>query len=92
MIKSFAHKGLELFFKTGSSKGINANHSKKIRLVLHLLDAAEEISDVNFANSRLHQLQGKREGVWSVSISGAWRITFKFENKNAHIVDYEQYH
>ena len=92
MIKDFAHKGLELFFETGNTKGINVKHSKKIRLVLNLLDSAEHVADVNFPNSGLHQLQGKRKGVWSVSVSGAWRVTFKIEDRNVHIVDYEQYH
>ncbi|MCE3233707.1 MAG: Killer protein [Rickettsiaceae bacterium] len=92
MIKSFAHKGLEAFFEKGTTKGIDANHSKKLRLVLNLLDAAEVVEDVNFPNSRLHQLQGQRKGTWSVAVNGAWRVTFRIEDKNVYIVNYEQYH
>ena len=31
-------------------------------------------------------------GVWSVTVSGNWRITFRFEDGNAYIVDYQDYH
>lgn len=30
MIKSFAHKGLQEFFESGSKKGIQAEHSAKL--------------------------------------------------------------
>ncbi|MCP3674586.1 MAG: Killer protein, partial [Gammaproteobacteria bacterium] len=31
MIKSFKHKGLEKFYESGSTRGIQANHAKKLR-------------------------------------------------------------
>jgi proteic killer suppression protein len=40
----------------------------------------------------LHQLGGDRKGTWAVSVSGNWRMTFKFVGKDAHAVDYEDYH
>jgi len=33
-----------------------------------------------------------RKGTWAVSVSGNWRITFTFANKNAERVDYEDHH
>ncbi|SEQ46475.1 RelE-like toxin of type II toxin-antitoxin system HigB [Ectothiorhodospira magna] len=29
---------------------------------------------------------------WSVSVSGNWRLTFKFDNGDAILVDYQDYH
>ena len=40
----------------------------------------------------LHKLQGNLEGYWSVKVNGNWRLTFKFENGHAEIVDYQDYH
>ena len=41
---------------------------------------------------RLHELKGDRKGAWSVTVSGNWRVTFRFEGKDAIDVDYEDYH
>ncbi|HBN74187.1 MAG TPA: Killer protein [Sutterella sp.] len=92
MIKSFLHKGLQVFFETGSAFGIPAKHAKKIALRLQLLDEAENIQQLNLHSLRLHQLKGERSGIWSVRVTGNWRITFKFENGTAYILNYEGYH
>ncbi len=41
MIKSFRHKGLEQFFRTGSKAGIQPHHAGKLRLQLAALDNAK---------------------------------------------------
>ena len=92
MIKSFKHKGLRLFFETGSKKGIQDNQSAKLRMQLVALDTAQAIEDMDIPGYRLHQLKGNRKEVWSITVNGNWRITFKFENGNAYIVNYEDYH
>ena len=40
----------------------------------------------------LHELGGKRRGVWAVRVSGNWRVTFQFDGTDAELVDYEDYH
>ena len=40
----------------------------------------------------LHPLEGQHKGIWSIKVSGNWRITFKFEDGNAYILNYEDYH
>jgi proteic killer suppression protein len=92
MIKSFKHKGLEKFFLDGVKKGIQAQHSKKLELILDTLNAAEKIKDMNFPGSALHQLEPKKENVWAVKVSGNWRVTFQFEDGDAYVVDYLDYH
>jgi len=92
MIKSFKHKGLELFFKTGSKKGIIPEHSKKIERILDRLDASTNPIDMNLPGYKLHELSGKELGTWSVWVSGNWRITFQFKNEDAYVVDYRDYH
>ena len=92
LIKSFAHKGLERFFHDGVKKGIQPRHSAKLQAILDLLDSAEEVTDMNFPNSRLHLWEPKTAGVWSVDVQGPWRITFKFQDGDAYEVDYVQPH
>ena len=92
MIKSFKHKGLEQYFLTGSLAGIQANHEKRLRAILQQLDQAKIIQDMNLPSLRLHQLKGDRAGTWSVKVSGNWRVTFRFENGEAEVIDYEDYH
>ena len=56
------------------------------------LDAASKPSDVDLPGYRLHPLRGDLEGLWSISISGNWRITFRFEDGNVYDVDLVDYH
>jgi proteic killer suppression protein len=92
MIKSLKHKGLRNFFESGSSRGIQAAHSKKLRMQLAALDTAISIEDVDIPGYQLHPLIGNRKGIWSISVSGNWRITFELTDGNVYIVDYEDYH
>ena len=92
MILSFKHKGLKKFYETGSTADIQPNHEKRIRLILAALDTAQMIDDMDLPGFDLHPLQGDRRGIWSISVSGNWRVTFKFEEGNAQIVNYEDYH
>ena len=92
MIKSFIHKGLKNFFYKGTKKGINPNHADKLSDILDMLDAATEIKDMKFPGSNLHLLEPTQQGIYAVSISGAWRVTFKMEDGNVYIIDYLNYH
>ena len=92
MIKSFKHKGLEEFFNSGTTRGIQAAHANKLRMQLAALNTATTIEDMNIPGYRLHALQGARKGIWSVTVNGSWRVTFEFTNGDAYIVNYEDYH
>lgn len=92
MIRSFAHKGLLNFFETGSKKGIQAKHAKRLSNILSVLDRAKMVEDMNLPGFRLHPLKGNMKGLWSVTVSGNWRVTFRFENGDAYVVDYQDYH
>jgi len=92
MIKSFTHKGLELFYTTGNTKGIQANHAKKLRMQLAALDSAKIIQDLNIPGYRLHQLKGDLSNLWSITVNKNWRLTFEFLEGNIYILNYEDYH
>ncbi|APC68145.1 MULTISPECIES: type II toxin-antitoxin system RelE/ParE family toxin [Ralstonia] len=92
MIKSFAHKGLEKFFTTGSKAGIRANHADKLRRQLARLDVAAKPQDMNVPGWKLHPLSGELAEHWAVWVSGNWRLTFRFDGEDAEIVNYQDYH
>ncbi|MFC3094246.1 peptidase [Alteromonas sediminis] len=92
MIISFIHKGLEKFYSTGKTSGIQKKHKKKLRLILSNLDQAISPDDMDLPGLFLHQLKGNRKEIWSVRVSGNWRVTFRFKGQNAEIVNYEDYH
>ena len=92
MITGFSHKGLERYFKSGNVSGIQPSHAKRLRLILSNLDQAESPTDMDLPGLRLHELAGRRAGIWAVTVSGNWRITFRFTGRNTHKVSYEDYH
>lgn len=92
MIKSFRHKGLRKLFETGSTSGIQVSHAKRLRMQLAALDSAQSIDDMDIPGFRLHPLKGAMRGRWSISVNGNWRMTFEFQDGNAYVLDYEDYH
>lgn len=92
MIKSFKHKGLERLFTKGSASGVQTAHAPRIVLMLDAIDAAEQVNELNMPGFRLHRLKGDKRNLWSVTVSGNWRITFEFEEGDAYILDLEDYH
>jgi toxin HigB-1 len=92
MIKSFKHKGLEEFYKTGSKRGIQPEQANKLGRMLDRLDASIAPEDMNLPGYRLHQLVGNKKDMWSVTVNGNWRMTFYFEGQDAFLVDYQDYH
>ncbi len=91
MIKTFKNSALKKLYNGDPSK-VNSDHRERAEDIMGYLDNAEKPSDMNLAGWDLHQLKGKLKGYWSVSVSGNYRIWFRFENKNAVEVDYGDYH
>ena len=94
LIKSIRHKGLKKFFNSGGNdtRGINSEHEDKLRDQLAALDSATDIADMDLPGWRLHPLKGQDKGRHAIWVSGNWRMTFEFENGDADVVDYEDYH
>ncbi|MFZ7308032.1 type II toxin-antitoxin system RelE/ParE family toxin [Avibacterium avium] len=91
MIKSFKHKGLQQYFEKGITKGLRADHLRKIGGILDLIDRSTDVADFQMLY-QCHKLKGDREGIWSMTVSGNWRITFEFINGDAYILNYEDSH
>lgn len=92
MIKTFKHRGLERFFKKGDHRGIMAKSESRIERLLDRLDAVVRPEDMNIPGYKFHQLSGERKDTYAVSVTGNWRITFRFDGEDAIDVDLEDYH
>ena len=92
MIRTFKHKGLERFFSKGDHRGIPAKSEDRIERMLDRLDASVRPGDMDLPGYRFHPLKGGRKGEFAVSVSGNWRITFRFEGEDAAEVNLEDYH
>jgi proteic killer suppression protein len=92
MIAGFNHRDLKQFFESGTTRGIQAHHADRIRLILGRLHASRNPQDMNLPGLYLHELSGRRKGTWPVRVSGNWRITFRFDGPDACEVDLEDYH
>ncbi len=92
MIKSFRHRGLKRFFEQEDTSKVRADQVSRIADVLAHLDQALKPADLDLPGYRLHPLKGALKGLWSVTISGNWRITFRFEDGDAFDVDLVDYH
>ncbi|HDZ71933.1 MAG TPA: hypothetical protein ENH55_03945 [Aurantimonas coralicida] len=93
MIANFRPKGLPRFYETGDARGVQADQVRRIRRVLFALDhATSPETFVGLPGMRLHPLKGQLAGFWSVSVSGNWRIVFRFDDSRPVDLDYLDYH
>lgn len=92
MILKFRHKGLERFFNKSDYRGIPAQHAARLERLLDRLDAALKPDDMNLPGYRFHPLKGDRKGTYTVSVSGNWRLSFRFAGEDAADIDLEDYH
>jgi proteic killer suppression protein len=92
MIKSFQHKGLERFYQSDSTAGIQAAHAAKLKRLLARLDVAAKPEDMNLPGWGFHGLEGQLAGRFAVSVNGNWRMTFEFDGTDDVLLDYEDYH
>jgi proteic killer suppression protein len=92
VIETFRHKGLRKFFEDDDRRKIPAAHGDKIARILARLNEAVAVQDMGLPGYGLHPLKGDLAGFWSVSVSGNWRIIFRFVNGKAHDVDLIDYH
>lgn len=87
MIRKIRHRGLRVFFERGVTRYLNAHHVQRIQRILTALSVANEPVDLGLPGFGLHRLRGEYDSYDAVSVSGNWRIIFRFEG--ADVVDVE---
>ena len=92
MIGSFRNRNLKALYDGSTSRRVAPEHVEKLRDILSALDRSTGPEGMNLPGFRLHKLSGDMEGHYAVSVSGNWRVTFRFENGLAIEVNYLDYH
>ncbi len=93
-LASVRHKALRNFVETGSSKGLPGNLINRLRNMIAYLSAIETVEELRAPpNYGAHQLTGDRAGVWSLTVTKNWRLTFRINEALAiEDMDLEDYH
>ena len=79
-------------YERDDASRVGPDLADRAALALADLDDARKPSDLDLPGYRLHPLKGRRKGYWSISISGNWRVIFRFEDGDAYDVDLIDYH
>ena len=93
-IESIRHKALRAFAETGKPKGLPGSLVSRLRNMLAWLAVIEVAEDLKTPpNYGAHQLTGDRAGVWSLTVTKNWRMTFTINEALAiEDLDLEDYH
>ena len=92
MLGNIKQKGLDDLYYDDQAKGVKQSQVKRLRQILLLLDTAFVAEDMNAPGLKFHQLKGDLAGFYGVSVSGNWRVIFRFEDNQALDVDLVDYH
>ncbi|HEY5364091.1 MAG TPA: type II toxin-antitoxin system RelE/ParE family toxin [Aestuariivirga sp.] len=93
MIATVRHKALRRLFETGDGKGLPPEMLKRLKRMMTTLNAADDLKLLeSFSGWRLHPLKGDLDGYYSLSVSGNWRLIFKWHDGVADEVDLVDYH
>ncbi|MCY3878109.1 MAG: type II toxin-antitoxin system RelE/ParE family toxin [Rhodobacteraceae bacterium] len=92
MIASFRHRGLKALNDGWTLRRVNPKHVEKPRDILAAVDRSQVPEDMSLPGFRLHELKGRLKGHYAVSVSGNWRVTFRFRDGKAVDVNYLDYH
>ena len=89
------HRGLRRLIEHGETRYLAPDMVDRISGIVASILLAEDMDE--FIASvprgwRVHQLSGNRGGVWSVSVSRNWRITFEVQRGEVTGLDLEDYH
>jgi proteic killer suppression protein len=92
VIRTIRHKGLRRLYEEDDSRGVMAEHARKLRNILARLQAARAITDMDIPGFQLHPLKGDLTGFWAVTVRANWRVVFRFVDAEAFEIDYVDYH
>lgn len=92
MIMSFRHRGLKALYDGRTTRRVAPGHVRKLLDILAALDRSRGPEGMDLPGFRLHELRGRLKGHYAVSVSGNWRVPFRFEDGSAVDVDYVDYH
>lgn len=94
-LESFRHKGLRQLHADGTAKGVPPASVDKLKKLLLALETADSLDNLEkFPGWKLHPLKGDLKGMWSLTVTGNWRLIFRYDpaNNSAADLDLIDYH
>jgi proteic killer suppression protein len=91
----FRDKGLRQLYEDGSATGVPPAMALKVRKLLLALETAATLEQLGrFPGWRLHPLKGALKGFWSLTVTGNWRLIFRYDEaaNAASDIDLVDYH
>lgn len=93
MIRSFANRRCELFFREASCPAQWQAFADVAKRKLDMLDAANKLLDLRSPpGNRLEALKGDREGQHSIRINDQFRVCFRWADNGPTDVEIVDYH
>ena len=94
MIKSIRHKGLKLLWEQGNGSKLPSDLVSRIERIMEVVDSIQQMpQDMEaFKNWAPHKLTGELKDFWSVKVNKNYRVIFRFDGRDAHDLDYLDYH
>ena len=89
------HKGVRRLIKDGDASGLPARNADKITKILAFLEHMGDVDELHsLPHWNPHRLKGNRGEMWSLSVTGNYRITFRVDRVKGEVVDldFEDYH
>ena len=69
---------------------MEADTAQELLVVLNAATALKDLSPLKSLG--LHKLKGDRKGQWAMTVSGPWRVCFRFRDGDAYDVEITDYH
>jgi proteic killer suppression protein len=91
----FRHKGLRRLHADDDAKGVPGPMADKLRKLLFALETAVGLDQVSrFQGWNVHPLKGGLKGFWSLTVTGNWRLIFRYDGEmnTASDIDLIDYH
>jgi proteic killer suppression protein len=95
LLVNFRHRGLRQLHEDGQAKGVPAAMVDKLGKLLLAIETADSLDQLNrFPGWKLHPLKGDLKGFWSLTVTGNWRLIFRYDEarNTANDIDLIDYH
>jgi toxin HigB-1 len=90
----FRHKGLRHLYEDDIAKGVPPEIADKLRKLLLAMETAKDVGLLSrFPGWKLHPLKGDLSGYWSLTVTGNWRLIFRYDQEtntasDINLIDY----
>lgn len=94
-LQGFRHKGLRQLYEEGKAKGLPPVMVDKLRKLLAAIETGSDLGQVGrFPGWKLHPLKGDLKGFWSLTVTGNWRLIFRYDEAAGIVseIDLVDYH